>query len=86
MVSRKPQPTPAIREPTKVKILMIGDSQVGKTSIVEALLGNRISKNHEQTIGVDTMSLKVGSFALTFWDLGGAQQWVEVRNEFYKEA
>ena len=30
--------------------------------------------------------MKTGNFALTFWDLGGAQQWIEVRNEFYKEA
>ena len=55
MVSRKPQPTPAIREPTRVKVLMIGDSRVGKSSIVQALIGNRMAKSHEQTIGVDTL-------------------------------
>jgi small GTP-binding protein len=60
-----------------VKILVIGDSAVGKTSVIKALKGRPFSSTYRYTIGVDfeMHDVSVGdvNLKLQLWDLGGRE-------------
>ena len=55
------------------KVVFIGDSGVGKTSIINSFLGKDIS-NIRSTIGVDFFSIKLGNNQVIIWDFAG-QRW-----------
>ena len=89
-VKRKPvRPAPK-KEPKKLKIVVVGESKAGKTAICKRLTQNYAPANHEPTVGSDFFqtSLKAGSdtVLVSMWDLGGAENFLEVRNEFYRES
>ncbi len=57
------------------KVLLVGDSNVGKTTYVNYLLTNKLTKNHEPTFGVDIYSYvfntNYGQITFDFWDCAG---------------
>jgi small GTP-binding protein len=63
---------------TRQKIILIGDIAVGKTCIINSILGHKFKGEYEASIGVDffskTMRYKSKSFKLQIWDSAGAEK------------
>jgi small GTP-binding protein len=57
------------------KVIIIGDSNVGKTSILRAFLNKEIPKTHLPTIGIDfslkTINVDDKKIKLQIWDTAG---------------
>ena len=72
------------------KILTIGESNVGKTSILRRFVENKFSKIHLSTIGIDyrTKSLHVygKDIKLKIWDTAGQERYHNITSQIYKGA
>lgn len=77
-------------EPICAKILLIGDSSVGKTSIVKRLCTGEFENNIDTTIGVEYFiyPLKVDNqeFKLQIWDTAGQEQYRSLSKIYYRNA
>ncbi|MEH2362140.1 leucine-rich repeat domain-containing protein [Nostoc sp.] len=66
-----------VRPLNEAKLLLIGQSSVGKTSLIERLIRNKYDKNQPQTDGlnVETWNVQVNSkdIRLNVWDFGGQE-------------
>jgi DnaJ family protein C protein 27 len=76
---------PRLREPSRVKLLVMGEPGVGKTAIIKRWITGEFSSKYEPTIGIDFYSKLVDSLSVGIWDLSGHPEFFEVRNDFYKE-
>ena len=58
----------------EAKILVLGDERVGKTSIVNRLIGREMSENEKSTLGIDIQQhrLKTG-VNVNIWDFAGQE-------------
>lgn len=72
------------------KIMIVGDSQTGKSSFVKRLVHNLFSPNYTSTIGVDfaLKTQKVGNdiFSLELWDVDGQERFGNMTRVYYKGA
>jgi len=71
----------------KIKILVVGDSGVGKTSLVHLVCHGDILKNAIQTIGCN-IEVKLHEhnnvkYFLEFYDICGAEKYIKSRSMFY---
>ncbi|CRH02355.1 ras-related protein Rab-5B, putative [Plasmodium relictum] len=76
---------------TKVKIVLLGDSGVGKSSIALHLCHGRFSEKHQVTIGSaflhHVIELKNGtSMKLHIWDTGGQERFRSMAPLYYRDA
>lgn len=55
----------------KVKICMVGDFAVGKTSLTQRYVNNAFSEKYLTTIGVKIDNVEVNGFKLIIWDVAG---------------
>ena len=73
----------------RVKVISIGDSQVGKSCLIKRYCERRFVERYVQTIGVDfgVKHVSVGATKLkvNFFDLSGLEEFDEVRSEFYAD-
>ncbi|MFX1513792.1 MAG: Rab family GTPase [Promethearchaeota archaeon] len=73
-----------------IKLVMIGDATVGKTTLIKAFMGGEIQEGYRATLGADIgkKNVKIGKSSMTFqiWDLSGQQSFKQVRTTFYKGA
>ena len=71
------------------KIILVGDSGVGKTSIIGRYLKN-YNENEKSTIGASysSKSEKINGYSINFdiWDTAGQERYKSVNQIFYKEA
>ena len=75
-------------DPTKkkkkviVKVGMVGDSQIGKTSLMVKYVEGNFNEDYIQTLGVNfmekTISLRVTEITFSIWDLGGQQEYLHM--------
>lgn len=81
---------PASSQVISLKVLVVGDSGVGKTALVRAFTeqGPFLS-NYEPTVGSDFAVRQLThagrEYRVNIWDVSGDPKFLEVRNEFYKE-
>lgn len=76
------------------KIVVIGDTGVGKTSLINQFILKKFEKDYISTIGVNILlkdlELEVNNVSnkvqLMFWDVGGQEKFSNVRHMFYKGA
>lgn len=65
-----------------VKVGMVGDSQIGKTSLMVKYVEGNFNEDYIQTLGVNFMEKQVSirSTDITFsiWDLGGQQEYLHM--------
>ena len=69
---------------------MIGDSDVGKTNIVDRYCNDRFSEDTKNTIGVDftihTVIINGEKIKVQFWDTAGQEQFRSMSSAYYKNA
>lgn len=71
------------------KIILLGDSGVGKTSLINRLINAKFTHNFDPTVGV-SLTTKKFSFAsnnpevLVFTDVSGQNRFADVRQAYYK--
>ena len=71
----------------RFKVCLIGDGGVGKTAIIEHLLGKRVQNTYMLTIGADISTYQVADgydYKFQFWDLAGQERFDVVRSLFYR--
>ena len=73
-----------------VQILLIGNSSVGKTSLVQRFTSNNYTDNYLATIGID-FKLKIFEInnvklKLQIWDTAGQERFSNLTANFYKSA
>ena len=73
-----------------IKILTLGDTMVGKSSIVLRFSENKFDDNQFATIGIDfkTKYLKIGdsSVKVLIWDTAGQEKFQNIAKQYYKGA
>lgn len=66
----------------QLKVAMIGDTQIGKTSLMVKYVEGKFSEDYIQTLGVNfmekTIHLKNAEVTFSIWDLGGQKQYMEM--------
>ena len=86
--SKKAIPLPA--PPTRLKVLSMGNGGSGKSCLIKRFCEERFVQKYIATIGVDygVKPVKVDGLdvRVNFWDLSGHPEFLEIRNEFYKDA
>jgi len=82
---------PEPNESVILKILIIGDPCVGKTSFVQRYVNGTFHKNYKGTIGVD-FALKIiksptgGTVKLQLWDVAGQERYTSMTRVYYRDA
>lgn len=73
-----------------MKILLIGDSGVGKTCLLIRYADNKFKSSYMATIGVEfkTKHLKLGNnnAKLQIWDTAGQERFKTITTTYYKNA
>jgi len=71
-----------------IKLVLIGDAAVGKTSIRQRYLGHGFQKEHLTTLGADFAAItkEVDGYQIKYqiWDLAGQPMFKNVRPRFFK--
>ena len=77
-------------ERVEVKVILLGESGVGKTSIINRYMNNEFSKNEESTIGSTFVSKELirgnVKYKLNIWDTTGQEKYHAITNLFIKGA
>ncbi len=72
------------------KLLIIGDSGVGKTNLATRYIFNRFSIENNSTIGVEYFSkyiiLDQAKFKIHIWDSAGQERYKSITKSYYKGA
>ncbi|XP_068605174.1 ras-related protein Rab-7L1-like [Brachionichthys hirsutus] len=75
----------------QLKILIIGDAEVGKSSFVRRYVSGQFSQTYKITMGVD-FSVKVLQWSdtekvrLQLWDIAGQERFISMNRIYYKGA
>lgn len=77
-------------EPKDIKIVIIGDSGVGKTSMATRFALDKFKNESDSTIGTTYMSktIEVGHIkaSLNIWDTAGQERYHSLAHMFYRNA
>ena len=75
---------------SQLKIVVIGDSCVGKTSILHRFVKQEFSQNYRATIGADFLSKEIvvdeKHISLQIWDTAGQERFQSLGAAFYRGA
>lgn len=66
------------------KIVLLGDSSVGRTSIRRRFMGKNFIEQHLSTVGASIESREIGENKISLYDLGGQDFYSSVRTNFYR--
>ena len=73
-----------------LNIIVLGDSQVGKSSLILRYTEDSFTGSFSSTLGIDfkTKTLKIGEFAvkLSIWDTSGQERFRTVTKSYYDKA
>lgn len=74
----------------RFKFIIIGDHEVGKTSIVRRYVDKKFSKDYRATIGLNIMNhvfkFLGNEISITLWDIGAQQYFKRFRKTYYTGA
>ena len=83
------QGPPLVKTYTRVKVISMGDGEVGKSCLIKRFCESKFVPRYISTIGVDfgvrQLVLDKHNLKVNFWDLSGHPEFFEVRNEFYPQ-
>lgn len=73
-----------------VKVIIIGDSGVGKTNLITRFCENHFKDTYVATIGVDfkikSLTLNDKKFKMQIWDTAGQERFKNITQTYYKGA
>lgn len=74
-----------------IKICLLGEAGVGKTSLVYRFIENKFRDNYKQTLGVNLLKKDVdideyGGVSAQIWDLGGQESFRSLRKLYLEGA
>ena len=74
----------------KFSLMLIGDENVGKTSIINRYVNDTFSDERRQTLGVDnftqTKKMKKKKILIKIWDTVGQEKYAMITKSHYKIA
>ncbi|KAH3686867.1 hypothetical protein WICPIJ_002151 [Wickerhamomyces pijperi] len=80
----------AIKKKTLLKVIILGDSGVGKTSLMQQFVNGKFSHQYKATIGADflTKELTIDDKTVTMqiWDTAGQERFQSLGVAFYRGA
>lgn len=80
------EPMPSV---LRIKIISMGESGVGKSCVIKRFCEEKFVSKYISTIGIDygvkPVVIHGDEVRVNFWDLSGLPEFLEVRNEFYKD-
>ncbi|XP_048135514.1 ras-related protein Rab7 isoform X2 [Rhodamnia argentea] len=78
------------RRRTLLKVIILGDSGVGKTSLMNQYVNKKFSNQYKATIGADFLTKEVQLedrlFTLQIWDTAGQERFQSLGVAFYRGA
>ncbi|KAI5172873.1 Ras-related protein Rab-1A [Nematocida sp. LUAm3] len=76
------------KECMQLKLLIIGESGVGKTSILQRFIENTFQRGFTSTIGIDFRSKKIEvdgeEVELQLWDTAGQERFFSITKSYYR--
>lgn len=71
-----------------LKIIIIGEPAVGKTSLVKKFITGRFTKDYRSSIGTNifTKNIKLeenNEIKMQLWDIAGQERWIIMRPSYY---
>ncbi len=79
-----------VKEDYKLKVVVVGDSGVGKTNLIKRFVSNAFSQNSKATVGVEFLSksYKINDkvFKIEMWDTAGQERYKSITAAYYKGA
>jgi len=66
------------------KIIVLGDSNVGKTSIIKRYESNIYVDNSKATIAIDFIQKKLDNMILQIWDTAGQERYQSITPSFFR--
>ena len=82
--------TSDVKEDYKLKVVVVGDSGVGKTNLIKRFVQNQFSANTKATVGVEFLSksYKINDqvFKIELWDTAGQERYKSITAAYYKGA
>lgn len=85
------QETNLLKDPQRLyKVVFVGDSYVGKTSLMHRVCNDAFHDGFNATIGVDfqvkTMSVKGNSVAIQLWDTAGQERFRSITRHYFRKS
>ncbi|WEW61137.1 Ras GTPase tem1 [Emydomyces testavorans] len=78
----RPQVGPPSKNSVVIKVGMVGDAQIGKTSLMVKYVEGSWDEDYIQTLGVNfmekTISIRNTEITFSIWDLGGQREFVNM--------
>ena len=75
-------------KPCQLKMILIGDSGVGKSSLMNRYINSRFDQSSFTTIGVEFLNKEIimegRRFTVQIWDTGGQERFRSLRTPFYR--
>lgn len=81
-----------LRVPTAMKIVLIGDSSVGKSALVHRLINNTVMTESRATVGIAFFKQRIPDpelgeeYAIQVWDTAGQEKFRSVTTHHYRAA
>ncbi|KKM94921.1 hypothetical protein LCGC14_1193360, partial [marine sediment metagenome] len=73
----------------RFKVAVIGDSQVGKTSLMDKFTKSSINRDYGKSLGVQVSmfdsEIEGNMIRLLFWDIAGSDEYHFLRLQIFKE-
>ena len=78
------------KEDYKIKLIIVGDSGVGKTNLINRFASDTFDSNSKATIGVEfiykTLKINKEIFKIEIWDTAGQERYKSITSAYYKGA
>ena len=78
------------QEDYKIKIIVVGDSGVGKTNLINRFASDKFDTNSKATIGVEfvykTLKINKDVIKVEVWDTAGQERYRAITSSYYKGA
>ncbi|MFW9783535.1 MAG: Rab family GTPase [Candidatus Heimdallarchaeota archaeon] len=73
----------------KIKVIIIGEPGVGKTSLVKKFVSGYFSEDYKASIGTNIFTKKImlnsnKEVLFQIWDIAGQERWLKMRNLYYR--
>jgi small GTP-binding protein len=76
----------------KIKVIIIGEPGVGKTSLVKKFVSGKFSGDYRASIGTNMFIKKIlidfnqimKKISINLWDIAGQERWIKMRHIYYE--